>query len=338
MDDIRRLAQQCLQIFEQFVAGARSVITEEGLSAAGATAKIQEQKERLVDETRDVLQSFRKKVAEKELEVKAILHPPRMDLMEQAREAIRKIYQIIDQLSLKDKLLHRWTEQSASSLVADYEKALSDGDMTQIEVFESEAETYLAHKGDLEAISKFLSLRANSEDSRLSPDQKKAKATLTELDRIKEQVGVVVTLLASGAQVYGGLAPLEWRQEERIHLDRIDQVGVSADLHRDGHPPLRVTLTELSKGGLRVRASEKFSPGMMLTLSLKYPGVTEEAVTLNGEVQWCEEEPGEPGWYALGLGFAEQAEASWLDLFPKIVEQVEAFHTLLNSPFHSPPA
>ncbi len=193
MDDIRTLGRQSLQLFEQFIAGARSVITEEGLSAAGATAKIKEQQERLVHETREVLQTFRTKVTHKEQELKAILHPARQDLVEQAREALRKVYQIIEQLSMKDKMVHRWVEQSASALVADYQGALSDGDMTKIEVFESEAEQYLAEKGDLEATSNFLALRAESEDSQLSPDQKKAKADLTELERIKEQVAVVVS-------------------------------------------------------------------------------------------------------------------------------------------------
>lgn len=337
MDEIRRLAQQSLQIFEQFVAAARSVISEEGLSVTGATEKIKEERERLVQETKEMLRTFRTKATDKEQELKAILHPPRQGLMEQAREVILKIYQIIEQLSLKDKMLQRWTEQAASALVADYQEALSEGDITKIEVFESEAEQYLAQKGDLEATSKFLALRAKSEDSRMTPDQKKAKATLTELERIKEQVAVLVALFASGAKTYGDLAPLEWRQEERVHLDRIDQMGISADLHRDGHPPLHVTLTEISKGGLRVQASEKLSPGVMLTLSLKYPGVTEEAVALKVEVEWCEEEPGEPGRLTLGLGFVKETEASWLDLFPKIVEQADAFHALMSSPFNDPP-
>lgn len=337
MDDIRTLGRQSLQLFEQFIAGARSVITEEGLSAAGATAKIKEQQERLVHETREVLGAFRSKVTNKEQELKAILHPVRQDLVEQARDALRKVSQIIEQLSTKDKMVHRWVEQSASALVADYQGALSDGDMTKIEVFESEAEPYLAEKGDLEATSRFLALRAESEDSRLTPDQKKAKAALTELERIKEQVAVVVALLASGAKAYGGLAPLDWRQEERYHLHHLDLLGVSVMLHREGHSPCPVSLTEISKGGLRVRASEGLSPGIVLTLSLKYPGVTEEAVSLNVEVEWCEEDQGEPGWYAIGLKVAEETGGSWLDLLPKIVEHFDAFQTLLTSSFNTPP-
>ncbi len=337
MDNIRTLGRQSLQLFEQFIAGARSVITEEGLSAAGATAKIKEQQERLVHETREVLQTFRTKVTHKEQELKAILHPARQDLVEQAREALRKVYQIIEQLSMKDKMVHRWVEQSASALVADYQGALSDGDMTKIEVFESEAEQYLAEKGDLEATSKFLALRAESEDSQLSPDQKKAKADLTELERIKEQVAVVVALLASGAKAYGGLAPLDWRQEERYHLNHLDLLGVSVTLHREGYSPVPVSLTEISKGGLRVRASEKFFSGIVLTLSLKYPVVTEEAVSLNVEVEWCEQEQNEPGWYAVGLKIAEETGGSWLDLLPKIVEHFDAFQTILTSPFGTPP-
>jgi hypothetical protein len=337
VDEIRRLAQQSLQIFEQFVAGARSLMTEEGLSAAGAMEKIKEQRERLVTETKGVLRAFRTKVTEKEQELKAVVYPERQDLIEQARAAIREIYQIIEHLSLKDKMLHRWVEQSASALVADYQEAIAAGDIAKVEVFESEAEKYLAEKGDLEATSRFLTLRAASEESRMSAEQKKAKATLTELERIKEQVAVVIALFASGSEVYGGLAPLEWRQEGRIPLDRVDQVGVSASLHRDGHPPLRASLTEISKGGVRVQVSEKLTAGMRLVLALKYPGVTKEAVSLETEVEWCEEERAEPGRCELGLGFVEGATGVWSALFPQIVEQVDAFHALVSSPFNSPP-
>ncbi len=337
MDEIRRLGRQSLQLFEQFVAGARSVITEEGVSTTGAMAKIQEQRERLVQETKDVLRTFRARVTDKEQEVKAILHPPREDLLEQGRAAIRKIYQIIEQLVLKDKMVHRWVEQSGAAIVAEYEEVLSEGDLTKIEVFESEAEVYLAGKGDLEATSKFLSLRATSEESRLSPEQKKAKETLAELERIKDQVAVVVTLFTSGAKAYGDLAPLEWRQEDRLHLGRVDQVGVTADLHRDGHLPLHVTLMEISKGGLRVRSPEEVSLGTLLTLSLKYPGVADKALSLKVEVEWCDKEADQPGQYALGLKLVEETATSWGELFPKIVEQAEAFHALLSSPFNEPP-
>lgn len=337
MEEIRRSAQQCLQIFEQFVAGARSLMTEEGLSVAGAMERVKEQRERLVKEAKGVLRTFRSKVTEKEHELKAILHPERQDLIEQSREAVRKLYQIIEHLSLKDRLLHRWVEQSASALVADYEKALSEQDITQIEVFEAEAEKYLAEKGDLEATSRFLNLRAKSEESRLAPEQQKAKATLVELERIKEQVAVVVALFASGTEAYGGLAPLEWRQEERIRLDRVDQVGVSAELNRKGQPTIHSSLMEISKGGVRLQAPEKLAPAAKLTLALRYPGVTQEAVSLEGEIEWCEQEENEPDRYGLGIKFIGEAVGRWADLFPQIVEQVEAFHALLSSPFNSPP-
>jgi len=336
-DLINNLTRQILQLFERFVARARSVTAEDGPFSAAAVEKIRKDQQRLVQETDEVMNTFRTKVTEKEWELKEILQSRPEHLADQARAAMGKLWQIIEYLSLKDQAVRRWKEQKASAIVADYQEALSNGNVTMAEVFETEAEWYLTQKGDAEATSRFLSLCAEFADARLTPAQKQATAALTELKRIKREATVVMAFFASAVRVYeySGCLSYQWRKEERHHLDTVDLLGVSVAIGVEGGPPVVVAIMDISKSGLRVRAPEQFSPGTRLTLSLQFPGVTEGSIYFGVQVRWCEEDPGEPGWYALGLQVVEGTESPWLDVFPKIVEQTEAYRALFLSPFNS---
>jgi hypothetical protein len=337
VDDLTNMTQHIFQLFQQFVAGARSVIAEEGLYSPAAAEKILEDQQRLVQETDEVMKTFRMKVAAKERELRQIVNSRPEDLTDQTRAAIRKLYQLIDYLSLKDQLIRRWKEQDASAIVADYQEALSVGDLTMAEIFEAEAEWYLTQKGDPNATSKFLSLCAEFGDARLTPAQKKAKADLNELERIKREATVAMSFLASAARVFGHPGPFsdQWRKEERHQLDTVDLLGVSLAIHAEESNPVHVAMIDVSMTGLRVRAPRQFSPGTTVTLSIQYPGVTEGPIYFAAEVRWSEEDPGEPGWYTLGLQVVEGANSPWLDVFPKIVEQTGEFRALFSSPFNS---
>jgi hypothetical protein len=331
------LTGQILQLFERFVARARSVIAEDGPVSAAAVEKIRKDQQRLVQETDEVMNTFRTKVAEKERELKEILQSRPEHFADQARTAMRKLWQVIEYLSLKDQVVRRWKEQKASAIVADYQEALSNGNFTMVEIFESEAEWYLAQKGDPEATSRFLNLCAEFADTRFTPAQKKAKAALTELERIKREAAVVMAFFASAVRVYdySGRLSSQWRKEDRHHLDTVDLLGVSAAIRVEGGPPVGVTIMDISKSGMRVRVPEQFPSGTTLTLSLQFPGATEGSIYFGVQVRWCEEDPGEPGCYTLGLQVVEGTESPWLDVFPKIVEQIEAYRALFLSPFNS---
>lgn len=336
MDELRAMARRSLQLFEEFIAEVRAIMAEQGLSTADAKEKIKEKQQVLLQETEELLNSFRIKVIEKEQEFEAVLHPEQEDLIEEARKAVRDLYRVIDRFALKEKLLRRWKEQSASAMLAEYQQALRDDHLDRIEIFEAEAERYLARKGDPEVLSKFATLRAQSLDPRLTPTQKKAKTALAELHRIKQEATVGLSFLTSASQLFGDLIPpsVMWRMEERHHLDRIDRLGIVTALHQNGHPPRPVNLLDVSKTGLRVQVSEEFDPGTILDLSFESVGVTEQAINFKVEIRWCKKEPDGPEGqerYTLGLRFVEGTEGPWLDLLPKLLDQVDEFKALFSS-------
>lgn len=336
MDDLRAMARRSLQLFEEFIAEVRAIMAEQGLSTADAKEKIKEKQQVLLQETEELLNNFRVKVIEKEQEFEAVLHPEQEDLIEGARKAVRDLNRVIDRFALKEKLLRRWKEQSASAMLAEYQQALRDDHLDRIEIFEAEAERYLARKGDPEVLSKFNTLRAQSLDPRLTPTQKKAKASLAELHRIKQEATVGLSFLTSASQLFGDLIPpsVMWRMEDRHHLDRIDRLGIVTALHQNGHPPRPVNLLDVSKTGLRVQVSEEFDPGTILDLSFESVGVTEQAINFTVEIRWCKKEPDgpeEPERYTLGLRFVEGTEGPWLDLLPKLLDQVDEFKALFSS-------
>ena len=169
MDDLRAMARRSLQLFEEFIAEVRAIMAVQGLSTADAKEKIKGKQQVLLQETEELLNNFRVKVIEKEQEFEAVLHPEQEDLIEGARKAVRDLYRVIDRFALKEKLLRRWKEQSSSAMLAEYQQALRDDHLDRIEIFEAEAERYLARKGDPEVLSKFATLRAQSLDPRLTP-------------------------------------------------------------------------------------------------------------------------------------------------------------------------
>lgn len=333
LDDIKRMARSPFQLVDQFIEQARKITAEAQVSPAVAMEKFKQLHERLIQETEDLLKTFRLKVSQREKELQALLHPVREDLATQALKAVRELHRVIDRFAQKEKLTRRWQDQSASALLAEYQKALRRGDVDKIEIFEAEAEGFLARKGDPQALSDFVALRAQSLGSRLTPAQKEAKAALEELSRIKEEAKITMCFLAFTFPAYGGLVPLGalWRKEGRQSLDQVDQRGISVMLHKDEHTSLPVTLLEFSKSGLKVQASEKFPAGTILTLTLEFPGVTEREISFKGKVRWCKEEPNQQGRYALGLLLVEGPEGRWLELFPKLLSQVTEINSLFSS-------
>ncbi|MEE9138647.1 MAG: PilZ domain-containing protein [candidate division NC10 bacterium] len=337
MDDLRAMARRSLQLFEEFIAEVRAIMAVQGLSTADAKEKIKGKQQVLLQETEELLNNFRVKVIEKEQEFETVLYPEQEDLIEGARKAVRDLYRVIDRFGLKEKLLRRWKEQSSSAMLAEYQQALRDDHLDRIEIFEAEAERYLARKGDPEVLSKFATLRAQSLDPLLTPTQKKAKTALAELHRIKQEAIVGLSFLTSASQLFGDLIPptsVMWRMEERHHLDRIDRLGIVTALHQNGHPPRPVNLLDVSKTGLRVQVSEEFDPGTILDLSFESVGVTEQAINFTVEIRWCKKEPDgpeEPERYTLGLRFVEGTEGPWLDLLPKLLDQVDEFKALFSS-------
>ncbi|MFQ5989786.1 MAG: PilZ domain-containing protein [Candidatus Methylomirabilales bacterium] len=333
MEDLRAMARRSLQLFEEFIGEVRSIMTEQGLSTVEAKGKIKERQQCLIQETEGLLNTFRVKVIEKEKEFEAVLQPAQEDLIEQARKAVRDLYRVIDRYTLKEKLLHRWEVESASALLTEYQDALRNDDLDKIEIFEAEAERYLARKGDAEALSKFATLKAQSLEPRLTPTQKNAKSGLEELTRIKQEATVGLSFLTSASHLFGDLVPpsVMWRMEERHRLDQIDQLGIVTALNQDGRPPHPVTLMDISKTGLRVQASEEFAQGAILDLTFESVGVTEQTILFKVEVRWCKKEPEEPGRYTLGLRVVEGTEGPWLELLPKLLDQLDDFKSLFSS-------
>ncbi|MFQ5657577.1 MAG: PilZ domain-containing protein, partial [Candidatus Methylomirabilales bacterium] len=172
-----------------------------------------------------------------------------------------------------------------------------------------------------------------SQDRRLTPAQREAKALLEQLYRIKQEATVGLSFLASTSGIYGGFFPITglWREEERRHLDRIDRIGISVALHKEGDPPVPVTVMDISKSGLRVQSHEEFSQGATVTVSLDSSGVTQQAIYFKAEVRWCEEEPDEPGRFGLGLRVVEATQEPWLELLPKLIENLDEFKRLFSS-------
>jgi len=390
MDDLRQMTKAPLELFGMFIAEACSILTEEALMPSAAMEKFQHAQESLGQVTEQLLKTFRQKVIVKEEALLAILQPVRRDLPSQARDAIKRLFQIVGRFSLrhkltqgqsgaallteyqeallkgdnekievfeaeaqgflagkkddlaeqglkalqelarviarfslKEKLTRAWEEQSAAALLGEYEEALAAGDTDTIEIFEAEAERFFARKGDAQAMARFVALKAQPLESRLTPPQWEAKAALQELSRIKEEAALAICLLASMSRFHAGLVPLctQWRREVRHRVDEAAQQGISAAFRKDGDPPLPVSVVDWSKSGLRVQCPEMFPPGTTVGLSLQFPGLKDQAMFFKAEVRWFHEEPNQPGRYMLGLRIVRAPQIPWWELLPKLVNQ-----------------
>lgn len=333
VDELKQLAKAPLQLFQRFLGEARTLMTEEGRSRAATLEKLKALRARTLHETEELLQRFRQKVSEEERHLQMIICPPREEFAAQTRRLLRELTQVIERLVLKEQLTRRWDEQLSSALLAEYEAALREGDPHRIEIFEANAEQYLARKGDLQILAQFLALRSRSQEARLTPSQREAQAALAELHRMIQHATVAFSLVASVAQADKGplLEAATWRQEDRHEIDRLDQLGIAAALSREGQPVLPVMLLDCSKQGLQVEAPEEFLPGTILSLSVKLPGLTEEASPFKGEVRWSREDPNKPGRYLLGLSVIEETEGPWRDLLPAFLHQINAIRALFPS-------
>ena len=390
MDDLRQMTKAPIELFGMFIAEACSILTEEALMPSAAMEKFQHAQESLGQVTEQLLKTFRQRVIEKEEALQAILKPVRRDLPGQARDAIKRLFQIIGRFSLrhkltqgqsgaallteyqeallkgdnekievfeaeaqgflagkkddlaeqgvkalqelarvvarfslKEKLIRAWEEQSAAALLAEYEEALAAGDTDTIEIFEAEAERFLGRKGDPQAVARFVALKAQPLESRLTPPQWEAKTALQELSRIKEEAALAMCLLASISRFHAGLVPLctQWRREVRHRVDEAAQQGISAAFRKDADPPLPVSVVDWSKSGLRVQCPEMFPPATTVGLSLQFPGLKDQVMFFKAEVRWFQEELNQPGRYMLGLRIVRAAEIPWSELLPKLVEQ-----------------
>jgi hypothetical protein len=388
MDDLRQMTKAPVELFGMFIAEACSILTEETLTPSAAMEKFQHAQESLGQVTEQLLKTFRQKVIEKEEALQGILHPVRQDLPAQARDAIKKLSQIvrrfslrhkltqgqssadllteyqealykgdlekievfeaeaerfladkkddlaeqalkalqdlarvIARFSLKEKLTRAWEEQSAAEFLGEYEEALAAADTDTIEVFEAEAERLLARKGDPQAEARFVALKSQPRESRLTPAQREAKAALQELSRIKEEAALAMCVLASMSRFHAGLVPLctQWRLEVRHPVDEPAQQRISASIRTDAEPSLPVSVLDWSKSGLRVECPEMFPPGTTVGLSLQFPGVKDQAMLFKAEVRWFHEEPNQPGLYVLGLRIVRAAQIPWWELLPKLV-------------------
>lgn len=333
LDELKKLARGPFELVDRFIARARTITTEQHPSPTAAVEKFKQLQQALIRETEELLKTFRQKVSDKEQELHAALHPAGEDLAEQALKAVRNLYRIIERWSLERKLLRHWQERSAAALVAEYQKALRQRETDKIEIFEAEAERFLAQKGDPEATAKFVALRTQSQESRRTSTQKEAHAALQELSRIKDEVKIGLCFLASTFQTYEGLVPLSavWRKEERHKLDQVDQRGISLTVHKDERTSLPASLVEFSKSGLKVQTSQSFPAGATLGLSMEIPGMTERAVSFKGKVRWCKEEPDPRGRYAIGLHLIEGPEGGWKEFFPTLLNQLNELNNLFSS-------
>ena len=333
MDELRKMARRSLELFEQLIVEARSVLAAEKLSAAKAMEKIKESQGSLLQETEELMNNFRLRVIEKERELQVVLLPSREKLADQALQATRQFPQIIERFTLNENLTRSWDDKHAVALLGAYQEALAENDISKIDMFEAESERFLAWKGDAEALAKFIALRAQFRETRLTPAQQKAKAALEELRRIKEEATIGLAFLASASEGFDRLIPLTalWRKEVRADLDQVIHWLISLSINREGDLPVPVTLIDISKSGLGVRASERFSKGTILDLWLKCFGMTERAISFKGVVRWCREEPSEPGRYALGLRIVEGTEGAWVDLILKLLDQLNQFKALFSS-------
>lgn len=333
LDELKKLARCPFELVDHFIEQARTITTEQRPSPTAALEKFRQLQQSLVRETEKLLKTFRQKVSDKEQELHAVLHPAEEDLAEQALKAVRNLYRIIERWSLEKKLTRHWQERSASALVAEYQRALRQRETDKIEIFEAEAERFLAQKGDPEALSKFIALRTHSLESRLTSTQKEAKVALQELSRLKDEVKIGLCFLASTFRSYEGLVPLSavWRKEERHKLDQVDQRGISLAVHKDEHTSLPASLVEFSKSGLKVQTSQSFPAGATLGLSLEIPGVTERAVSFKGRVRWCKEEPDPRGRYVIGLHLIEGPGEGWKEFFPTLLNQINELNNLFSS-------
>jgi hypothetical protein len=262
-----------------------------------------------------------------ETEAERFLARKKEDLAEQGLKALQELARVIARVSLKEKLTRAWEEQSAATLLAEYQEALAAGDTDTTEIFEAEAERFLARKGDPQAVARFVALKTQPLESRLTPAQREAKAGLRELSRIKEEAALAMCLLASISRFHAGLVPLctQWRREVRYCVDEITQRSISAAFRQDTDPPLAVSVVDWSKSGLRVQCPEIFPVGTTVGLSLQFPGLKDQTIFFKAEVRWLREEADQPGRYALGLRIVRGAEVPWWELLPKLVEQASGF-------------
>ncbi len=118
----------------------------------------------------------------------------------------------------------------------------------------------------------FQALRAQAEDSRLTPSQKQAKADLEEIERLKNQVTLATRILASTLKVSGSLAVAGAGRSKgsRVRLYPAAQGRTAVLILAGPGPAMAASVVDASPTGLRLALREDLPPGSVLTFAVRH--------------------------------------------------------------------
>ena len=141
---------------------------------------------------------------ERRRELQAIARPRRPDLLEQVQQNLRAMSALIEQVALREQLISRWERSTADDICRAYEERLSAGDGVAVELFECYAEAILQRKANATALAAFRARRERARESRLTPEQARAKREVQDLQKIEASISLVRAGLMSMLKLYEG--------------------------------------------------------------------------------------------------------------------------------------
>ena len=285
--ELREMARGPMAIFERFMGELQRITGDKAIQAPVGVERVRELQAATVRETEESLQRFRGKVGEAEALLAGSLRPPRPKLDEEIERVGRQLQRLKALAARRDALLQQWEGHSAEAVLQGYRSALDGHDVELAALYEAEAEEVLRRKGRAAVLGAFQALRAQAEETRLTPFQRQAKAHLEEIERLKNDVVLATrvlasTLKASGSRAAAGTA---WRRGSRVRLTPEEQGRISVRLLPTAHPAMAATLLDMTHTGVRLALPRELPAGAALDLVIKTADAPEEETRMWGEVR-----------------------------------------------------
>ncbi len=331
--DLRDMARGPMAIFERFMGELQRITGDKAIQAPVGVERVKVLQAATVREIEESLQRFRDKVGEAEAALAGTLRPPRRNLAQEIRRTTQHLQRLMDLAARREDLLQAWEDQPAEAILEGYRAALQRDDVEMAEIYEADAERFLRRGGDAATLQCFLELRAQTEEDRLTPSQKQAKASLEEIERLKRDVALATRILSSTLRVSGSLAAMGagWRKGSRVRPDPEAQ-GHTAILILPGpHPGMTATLVDASPTGVRLGIPEELAPGAVLNFIVRSADGRQGELRMQGEVRWCKPDGRTPGRFLAGVRLISRAGDEWITLVGRLSESGQDARAPLES-------
>ncbi len=322
MDELREMARAPVGIFGRYIAELQRITRDKTLSASVGIERVNDLQAAMMREIEENVRRFRAKVGEVEPGLAATRRSPRPSLYEEIQLAARHLQHLMDQAARREKCLRAWEDQPAELLVEGYRAAVERNETETAQIYETEAERVLRRKGSPAALQAFLALRAQAEDTRLTPAQKKAQAEIEEIERLKSEITLATRAVASSLKVSGSIAAVGagWRKGGRLRLDAEEQARTSVLVLGSPNPGMNAQMVDVSRAGMRLALSHELPVGATMQFIVKAINGREADIRLQGEVRWCRVDGRVPGRFLAGVGVVSRAGDEWTTVVARLAE------------------